>query len=86
MEVITKKPLKKIIGLRELREDTETYISAVKQGKEFTVVRKSQPIFKIVPVDEWGDEGVWNGVDLVDKNHPNGMSPDELLDIISKTM
>ncbi|MFZ2521942.1 MAG: hypothetical protein WAX44_02280 [Minisyncoccia bacterium] len=52
----------KIIGLKELRENTETYISQVEKGKSFVVMRKSKPVFTISPVDEWGDEGTWETV------------------------
>ena len=38
-----------IIGLKELREDTNKYISQIEKGKSFTVVRRSRPIFKIIP-------------------------------------
>ena len=48
-----------IIGLKELRENTENYISQINAGRSFTVVRRSKPIFKMVPIDEWGDEGNW---------------------------
>ncbi|KKS96502.1 hypothetical protein A3B05_02490 [Candidatus Giovannonibacteria bacterium RIFCSPLOWO2_01_FULL_43_160] len=48
-----------LIGLKDLRENTEEYINKVKRGREFTVVRKSKPVFKIAPVDAWGDEGIW---------------------------
>lgn len=40
-----------IIGLKELRNNTENYISQVKKGKSFIVVRRSKPIFKITSVD-----------------------------------
>lgn len=39
-----------IIGLRELRENMEKYIREVRKGRSFIVVRRSKPIFKIVPV------------------------------------
>jgi len=52
----------KIIGLRDLRENTEEYINAIKQGREYTVVKKGDPVFKIVPVDVWGDDGLWETV------------------------
>lgn len=52
----------KIIGLKDLRENTEQYISHVKKGRSFLVVRRSKPIFRVSPVDEWGDEGVWETV------------------------
>mgnify|MGYP001558466702 CR=1 FL=1 len=51
-----------IIGLKDLREHTEHYVSRVRKGKSFTVVRRSKPIFKITPVDEWGDEGLWETI------------------------
>ncbi len=74
------KILQKIIGLRELREDTELYIEGVKKGKSFTVVRKSTPIFKIVPVDVWGDEGDWETVaDFRDMNKGKGVPTSEVL-------
>jgi antitoxin (DNA-binding transcriptional repressor) of toxin-antitoxin stability system len=42
----------KLIGFKELRENAEKYISEVKKGKSFTVLRRSKPIFNITPVDE----------------------------------
>ncbi|MHB8860653.1 MAG: type II toxin-antitoxin system Phd/YefM family antitoxin [Minisyncoccota bacterium] len=52
----------KIIGLKDLRENTEQYISHVRDGESFLVVRRSKPIFCVSPVDEWGDEGRWETV------------------------
>jgi prevent-host-death family protein len=74
------KILQKIIGLRELREDTETYIEGVKKGKSFTVVRKSTPIFKIVPVDVWGDDGEWETIaDFRKINKGKGVPAEEVI-------
>ncbi len=52
----------KIIGLKELRNNTDNYISQVGKGKSFIVMRKSRPVFTISPVDIWGDEGIWETV------------------------
>lgn len=41
-----------IIGLKELRDNVDTYIAAVKKGKKFTVFRHSKPVFSIVPPSE----------------------------------
>lgn len=49
-----------IIGLKELREKTENYISQVKRGKSFIVVRKSKPVFKLAPITE--DDEKWETV------------------------
>lgn len=51
-----------IIGLKELRENTEEFIDKVEKGKSFIVVKRSHPVFKIVPTDIWGDEGLWETV------------------------
>ena len=61
MATVAKK-LHRIIGLKELREIMGTYISKVEKGKSFTVVRRSRPVFRLMPVDEWGDEGTWETV------------------------
>ena len=43
-----------IIGLKELRQNTEKVISAVGKGASFTVVRRSKPIFMLSPAeDDW---------------------------------
>lgn len=68
-----------IIGLKDLRENTQKYISQVEKGKSFTIVRRSRPIFKIVPVDEWGDEGEWNTVVDFTKIRPGGVPAEEIV-------
>ncbi len=70
---------KNIIGLKELRDNTETYIQEIDKGKSFLVMRRSTPIFKITPVDEWGDEGMWNTVIDFTKIKKVGVSVAELL-------
>ena len=73
-----------IIGFKELRENAGKYISAVEKGRSFTVVRRSKPIFNITPVDEWGDEGIWEKVvDFRDKKG-NGIQAEDLLKILNK--
>lgn len=62
-----------IIGLKDLRENTESYINKIKKGRSFVVVRKSKPVFKISPVDEWGDEGVWETVVDFTEIRPEGV-------------
>ena len=41
-----------MIGLKELRDNVDTYIAAVKKGKSFTVLKHSKPVFSIVPPAE----------------------------------
>ncbi len=73
-KTIKKEKMSGIVGLKELRENMEKYIGHVKKGRSFTVVRRSRPIFKVVPVDEWGDEGEWETIaDFRDM--PNGGMP-----------
>lgn len=68
-----------IIGLKELRQNAETYIKKVGRGDSFIVVRRSKPIFKIVPVDEWGDSGKWDELLPLKKYYPRGIDPAALL-------
>jgi prevent-host-death family protein len=49
-----------IIGLKELRENTETYIKRVNRGESITVMRRSTPVFRLVPVDS--EELGWESV------------------------
>lgn len=41
-----------IIGLKELRDNVDVYIAAVKKGKKFTVFRHSKPVFSISSPEE----------------------------------
>jgi prevent-host-death family protein len=50
---------KNIVGLKELRENMDQYISRVDKGESFTVMRKSTPVFRLTPVD---DEDGWESV------------------------
>ena len=67
-----------IIGLKDLRENTESYINKIKKGKSFVVVKKSKPVFKITPVDEWGDEGIWETVVDFREINPGGVPLGEI--------
>ena len=73
-----------IVGLKDLREHTEKYVSQIKHGKTFTVVRRSKPIFKISPADEWGDEGIWETVADFQQLFPKGVSAKVLLRALRK--
>ena len=70
---------KNIVGLKELRENMDSYISGVQKGRSFIVVRRSQPIFRLAPVDEWGDEGVWETVVDFNKIKKGGVPIDSVV-------
>jgi len=71
--------MNKIIGLKDLRENTEAFINKIKKGQSFVVVRKSKPVFKLSPVDEWGDEGMWEQIVDFREIHPNGVPIKDVL-------
>ena len=75
---------KSIIGLKELREHTEEYIEKVQEGRSFVVMRRSEPIFKIAPVDVWGDEGAWESVADFSEVGEKGVNAREVLKSIRK--
>jgi len=70
-----------IIGLKELRENMDSYISQINKGRSFVVVRKSKPVFRLAPLDAWGDDGVWKKVVDFTKIKKRGMP---LNDVLSK--
>jgi prevent-host-death family protein len=86
MKTIVKKS--KIIGVKELRENLETYIGAVAKGHTFTVVRRSKPVFQIAPVavDEWGDEGTWETVVDFSKEKGGGIPMKEFADLLRTSL
>ena len=65
-----------IIGLKELRQNMDTYINSIKRGNSFIVIRKSQPIFKIVPLEQ--DES-WETVIDFTKLKKGGVDIKEVL-------
>ncbi len=65
----------KMIGLKELRENVDTYTKRVKAGDSFVVMRRSTPLFKISPVE---DEA-WEEVIDFTKIKKGGVDIDELL-------
>jgi prevent-host-death family protein len=66
-----------IVGLKELRENIEKYISQVEKGGSFTVVRKSKPVFKISPLGD--DDDAWESIVDFTKIKKGGMPIADLL-------
>lgn len=44
--------MKNLIGLKEFRQNVESYSKKIAKGESFIVLRKSKPLFKVVPVSE----------------------------------
>lgn len=65
-----------IIGLKELRQNVNTYISRVKKGDSFIVIKRSRPIFKISPLT---DEAKWEPVIDFTRIKKGGVKIEELL-------
>lgn len=66
-----------IVGLKNLRENLDDYISEVNKGKSFIVVKKSRPVFKISPPDE--DSDLWETVIDFTKIKKGGVKIEDLL-------
>ncbi len=69
--------MNKIIGLKELRENVDSFIAQINKGDSFVVVRKSKPIFKIAPIDF--EEINWERVADFTKLNEKGISAREIL-------
>jgi len=62
--------MKNLISLKELRTKLTSYAKKVSEdGESFLVLKKSKPIFKIVPADEES----WETVVDFTKIHPKGV-------------
>ena len=61
-----------------------TYIKHAEQGKSFTIVRRSRPIFRLIPVDVWGDEGTWETVVDFRKINPRGVPIDDVISSLER--
>lgn len=70
--------MKNFLGLKELRENAETYIKKVGKGESFIVLRRSRPVFKISPPDE-DTESLWEPVIDFTKVRKGGVSLHDLL-------
>ena len=70
-----------IVGLKELRGNINTYVSKVKKGDSFIVVRKSKPLFKIVSIEF---ENQWETVVDFTEISSNGMDAKKILKELRK--
>ena len=61
-----------------MRENLSRYTDQVERGKSFTVVRRSKPLFRMVPIDE-DDDGQWERVIDFTKIKKGGVPIDEVL-------
>lgn len=71
--------MNQIIGVKELRENLSVYTDQVQAGKSFTIVRRSKPLFKMVPVTDEDDEGQWERVADFTTIRRGGIDAKELL-------
>lgn len=74
--------MKNIIGLKELREHADIYITKVEMGESFIVVRRSKPVFKISPPME--DMELWETVVDFIAIRENGVSARKILKELNK--
>ncbi len=71
-----------IVGLKELRENMESYIKRVDKGETITVMRRSTPIFNISPVDD--DESGWETVIDFTEINPRGVPAEDVLKALKR--
>ena len=66
----------KLVGLKEFRENVESYTKKVNSGQSFIILRKNKPVFKISPVDE---DGQWEEVIDFTQIKKGGVKIEELI-------
>ena len=73
---------KNTVGLKELRENMETYIKRIHNGESITVFRRSTPLFRLSPVD--AEDTGWETVVDFTKINKDGVSAKDVLAAIKK--
>jgi prevent-host-death family protein len=68
-----------IVGLKEFRENVESFAKKVKRGDSLIVVKRSRPLFKIVPLEYEDDEGQWETVIDFTKINPRGVPIEQII-------
>lgn len=76
------KTKKSTVGLKELRENMETYITRVNNGESITVFRRSTPLFNLTPVD--AEEAGWETIIDFTKETGRGVPVEQLLASMKK--
>lgn len=71
--------MENLVGLKELRQNMDSYVRKVQKGQSFVVLKQSKPLFRIVPLDIWGDEGEWETLIDFTKIRKGGIAAEELL-------
>ncbi len=66
-----------IVGVKELRENLEVYISQINKGASFTVIKRSKPVFKIMPIT--AEDENWEEVVDFTKIQKGGIKIEEIL-------
>lgn len=70
--------MKQLIPLKEFREDVAKFAKRVSCGEELIITKRSQPLFRICPIDEGG----WETVIDFTKFRKGGIPAEELLAIL----
>ncbi len=67
--------MKQIVGLKEFRNNMDVFLKHVKHGNSLVVFKRSQPVFKVSPVDE----GAWQEVIDFTKVKKGGLNIKDIL-------
>ncbi|OGH83154.1 MAG: hypothetical protein A2469_01980 [Candidatus Magasanikbacteria bacterium RIFOXYC2_FULL_40_16] len=65
-----------IVGVKELRQNLDSYISQIQKGNSFIIVKRSRPVFKISPINK---EEIWEEVVDFTKIKKGGVKIEEIL-------
>jgi len=68
--------MENIIGLKALRQEMSQYAEKVQKGQSFVVVKRSKPLFKIIPIEQ-GE--IWEPVVDFTKIKRGGVNIDDIL-------
>lgn len=79
--------MKNIISVKDLRLNLQKYADKAQKGKSFLVVKRSRPIFQIMPIDEVDeveDAKGWKAIVDFTKIRKGGVPIDKVIDSLGK--
>lgn len=72
--------MSKIIAIKEFRKNLSSFADLVSQGQTIIVIRRSEPAFKVIPIENLEGEDQWQElIDFTDGGKKKGIQANKLV-------
>lgn len=77
--------MKNTLSIKQFRNNLATVADEVQAGNKFIIIRNSKPAFKVVPLSDTEEDGVWETVvDFTEGGKKKGMKAKDFFDLLDK--